>query len=251
MSLALVAEAAPLDSLLFPVYGTSDSLFRATPRMPASRNLRTFFDTSRERASLNLLKVMSPKVLRKIVRKVISLPPVIGIDLSKKAIEVRKLFYAAFARGLAKDGYDPEECLQEVYRGLLTRNNGTCPFDSRKSSFGHYVHIVTRCVLANYIRKERRRGMFESNESSISFRYTEETGRGFSIEGAADVRTSRVPDSGSIESLAKTLGCGERGEKAIRLLSEGYSRKEVVARLQVEPKWLDGLLVSARAQLSA
>lgn len=174
-------------------------------------------------------------------------PFTVGMDLAIRGIEVRKLFYAAFARGLVKDGYDPEECLQEVYKGLLTRNNGTCPFDSRKSSFGHYVHIVTRCVLANYIRKEKRRLQFESNEASLGGGSTENS---FSIEGCPDRRTPGV-DEALLSTLSRSLGCDGPVEPALRLLTEGYSRREVVSRLKVETKWLDGVLQVARGALTA
>ena len=81
----------------------------------------------------------------------------LGIDLHKRGHEVRKLMYAGFGLRIARSGYDPEEVLQEVYRGILVRNEGKCPFDVRKSSFGHYVHMVIECVLNNYHRKEQRK----------------------------------------------------------------------------------------------
>ena len=81
---------------------------------------------------------------------------VLGIDLEGRSHEVRKLLFGCFGARMARLGYDPEDVLQEVYRGLLARNIGTCPWDIRKSSFGHYVHMVTECVLRNYTRKQRR-----------------------------------------------------------------------------------------------
>jgi len=83
-------------------------------------------------------------------------PVVLGIDLETRSHEVRKILYACFGARMARLGYDPQDVLQEVYRGLLARNRGTCPWDARKSSFGHYVHMVTECVLRNYTRKQRR-----------------------------------------------------------------------------------------------
>ena len=83
--------------------------------------------------------------------------PALGIALAVRGKEVRKLLFAGFGLRMARGGYDPEEVLQEVYRGILARNNGICPFDPRKSSFGHYVHLVTECILSNYHRKESRR----------------------------------------------------------------------------------------------
>jgi hypothetical protein len=80
----------------------------------------------------------------------------LGIDLEARGHEVRKILYACFGQRIGRLGFDPEEVLQEVYRGLLARNNGKCPWDVRKSSFGHYVHMVTECILRNYARKQRR-----------------------------------------------------------------------------------------------
>lgn len=82
---------------------------------------------------------------------------VLGIDLENRSHEVAKLFYAGFGRRCFSQGYDTDEVLQEIFKGLLARNAGACPYDSRKSSFGHYVHMVCHCVLSNYHRKERRR----------------------------------------------------------------------------------------------
>ena len=79
-----------------------------------------------------------------------------GIDLRKRGHEVRKLLFAGFGRRMYLSGYDPEDVLQEVYKGLLIRNEGKCPWDENKSSFGHYVHMVCSCVLSNYHRKQHR-----------------------------------------------------------------------------------------------
>lgn len=84
-----------------------------------------------------------------------------GIDLAARGHEVKKLFFAGFGRRVAGLGYDPEEVLQEVYKGILVRNTGKCPFDPEKSSFGHYVHMVCSGRVANYHRKHSRRRRYE------------------------------------------------------------------------------------------
>lgn len=197
--------------------------------------------------SETLSRVLSPTILRRAVKPRVKL----GIDLAVRGIEVRKLFYAAFARGLARDGYDPEDALQEVYRGILARNNGTCPFDARKSSFGHYVHIVTKCVLANWIRKERRRGSFESNETQLARFTSEESGRSYRIEDEAPWRYSLAPSEMDIARLSREMGADARQEKALRLLVDGHSRKEVLGRLGADPKWLEGVLARTRSVLQS
>ena len=80
-----------------------------------------------------------------------------GIDLENRSDEVRKLFYAGFGARCVASGYNPEDVLQEIYKGLIARNRGICPFDPRKSSFGHYVHMVCGCIIANYHRKMKKK----------------------------------------------------------------------------------------------
>lgn len=80
----------------------------------------------------------------------------VGIDLEKRGGEVLKLLYHGFGNKMRSAGYDPDEVLQEVYKGILIRNVGTCPFDPAKSSFGHYVHMICSCVVSNYHRKQSR-----------------------------------------------------------------------------------------------
>lgn len=194
---------------------------------------------------LSLIKVLAP-VYRGTGRS-----DELGIDLIKRGHEVRKLFFAAFARGLVKDGYDPEDVLQEIYRGLLARNKGTCPFDVKKSSFGHYVHIVSRCVIANYVRKEQRRRAHESSESQLGG----DDGLRFSMSDLADTRRGVSIEPGSLEVLSASLadlaplGTGATVRAALQLLADGYSKREVVTQLKVESKWLEGVLSQAREAL--
>lgn len=83
-------------------------------------------------------------------------PVPLGIDLEKRGHEVAKLLFAGFGQLIFASHYDPDEVLQEVYRGILARNAGRCAWDARKSSFGHYVHMVCSCVLKNWHRREAR-----------------------------------------------------------------------------------------------
>lgn len=195
---------------------------------------------ARKREVRSLTEGTSPTLVLFRTPPVKKTPP--GIDLEKRGVEVRKLFFAGFARGLQKDGYDPEEALQEVYKGLLARNRGTCPFDPSKSSFGHYVHIVARCVLANFVRKERRRLQFEVLGGSGEEGETR-------IEETVDTKDSGIT-AGSVEALAEAIPGGGPKREALSLLIAGYSRREVLEELGVEGKWLERVLGAARGMLS-
>lgn len=158
-----------------------------------------------------------------------------GIDLAKRGREVRKLFYAGFGRRVARYGYDPEEVLQEVYKGLLVRNQGKCPFDPAKSSFGHYVHMVCGCIVSNYRRRYAR---LEQNEQ-----FGVENLDGDTIDVAdADMIITEADQYGQTHAslilnglreavTVEAEGAGittELANRCLDLMSEGYRKKEIV-----------------------
>jgi len=168
----------------------------------------------------------------------------LGIDLAVRGTEVRKLFYAGgFTGVLNRENIDPEEFLQEVYRGLLARNNGTCPWDVKKSSFGHYVHIVIRCVLSNYLRRERLR---DSREGVTD---DGETPHGTSRTGMASV-------SGAVELkdlLEGIFGTGDEQDRVCQFLSAlyaGQSRREALLGVGMGDTWGQQVLSEVRLALT-
>ncbi len=80
---------------------------------------------------------------------------VLGIDIGKKRHDIRLLFYKRQAKQVARLGLDPEDVLQEVYKGLIIRNEGTCPYDPKKSAFSTYVVMVMNCVVMNIVKKRK------------------------------------------------------------------------------------------------
>lgn len=163
----------------------------------------------------------------------------LGIDLGVRGHEVRKLFYAGgFTGVLVREGIDPEEFLQEVYRGLLARNRGACPWDYKKSSFGHYVHIVIRCVLANYLRRERlrdsREGVTDDGELPVGLSSTG--------EGYTELR----------DLLVGLYGEGEERDRVEAFLSglyAGQSRKEALLAVGARDEWGQRVLAEVREAL--
>lgn len=164
----------------------------------------------------------------------------LGIDLALRGHEVRKLFYAGgFTGSLLRDGIDPDEFLQEVYRGILARNRGACPWDSKKSSFGHYVHLVIRCVLSNYLRRERlrgtREGVTEDGEMPV----------GASVAGGGSVELQNLLDG--------LYGEGEERERVHQYLSSlyaGRTRKESLVAVGMSDDWGQRVLSEVRAALT-
>ena len=97
-----------------------------------------------------------------------------GIDLNEKHLEVKKLFRKHCLKMCYDNNCDPEDVLQEVYKGILIRNKGKCPFDEKKSAFSTYVVMVSRCVTINYINKAKKKSQREvfGKEKSAEEVYT-------------------------------------------------------------------------------
>jgi len=161
-----------------------------------------------------------------------------GIDLEARGHEVRKILWAFFRGKMLAGGYDPEDVYQEVMRGLVARNQGKCPWDGTKSSFGHYVYLVANGVLINYHKKQQQV-------------------RGPEVVGWRD-RDGVVKDVGSCENLADTTPAaiqeqltlaedlyGENQATVNRiaeLLQEGYRIPEICKELKIKRKQLHELL---------
>lgn len=163
----------------------------------------------------------------------------LGIDLSKRAGEVRKLFFAGFARRVLWYGYDPEDVLQDVYMGIMVRNAGKCPFDPSKASFGHYIHMVCGCIISNYRRRYSR---LDRNEV---FGIDDQEGEPQDV-AASDLAVSPAPDIATLH-LTEELSAILRKEavdigvdpdlavKALGLVGEGMKNKEIANHLNASP----------------
>lgn len=168
-------------------------------------------------------------------------PTGLGIDLRNRSGEVAKLLFAGFGRRIYACGYDPEDVLQEVYKGLLVRNRGKCPWDVKKSSFGHYVHMVCGCILSNYHRRESRRRQVEQIGMNAP------TDEGFTNVDAADACSTRVEcasyldttpmvDKDFIDFMCQRVSPLEGRQMALQVLPlaiEGHGRQEIAAALNV------------------
>lgn len=104
-----------------------------------------------------------------------------GINIKEKYQEIKNLFFKHCSSLCRQAKVDCNDVLQEVYKGILIRNKGKCPFDKTKSAFSTYVTMVAKCVTSNYINKSKRlsnreiHGKKDSIESSdwvISRKYT-------------------------------------------------------------------------------
>jgi hypothetical protein len=80
----------------------------------------------------------------------------LGIDVGKHKEDIKKLLFKRQGYTISKLGIDTNELLHEVYKGILIRNKGKCPFDSEKSAMSTYIVMVIDGITINYINKHLR-----------------------------------------------------------------------------------------------
>lgn len=171
-----------------------------------------------------------------------------------KADEVRKLLWKGFAGKMLSQGYDPEDVLQEVYRGLLVRNKGKCPWDARKSTFGHYVFLVIGCVLTNYHRKQVRR--IDKDAIPLTLNKDGEEFSDVGQYGSCDIEYgSELGDMLAIDELARYLeslpDAGPEavlGREILPLVASGHQRGEIVKEMGAKPSLVSRALAWLRVQ---
>jgi DNA-directed RNA polymerase specialized sigma24 family protein len=188
---------------------------------------------------------------------------IVGIDLGAlserrdstwKADEVRKLLWRGFAGKMLSQGYDPEDVLQEVYCGLLVRNAGRCPWDGRKSTFGHYVHMVISCVTTNYHRKQLRR--IDKDAVPVDVRRDGEELGDIGQWGSCLIEHgSELGDRLALEGLARWLEgvpCdvpeAALGREILPRVVAGQQRSEIVAATGERPSLVSQALAWLRRQ---
>jgi RNA polymerase sigma factor (sigma-70 family) len=81
----------------------------------------------------------------------------LGIDLALKWGDIPRLLQTVCGAAIRGNRYDFDDVLQEVYKGILSRNQGLSAYDPQRSSFARYVTLVCRSVFLNYHKKEQRR----------------------------------------------------------------------------------------------
>lgn len=171
------------------------------------------------------LQELAPETETSIVSYILTLPKSktvrparlqIGVDLEGRLGEVRKIIYKGFKGRILAAGFELEDVIQEIFLGLLIRNGGRCPWDPRKGSMGHYIHMVVGCLLANHHRKESRRP--ERNADPLP-----------SEQGTYGLDDTEVAEALTMSGLKKYLDDGS--EKLLQQLLQGKTRSEIASNL--------------------
>lgn len=187
----------------------------------------------------------------------------LGIDLGVKYSDVRKILYAHFRSRIVRSGFDMDDVLQEVYRGILTRNLGRCPFNVQKSSFGHYVYLVTECLLNNYHRKENRRRDMEQVGMSAP-PYLQVDGGATTVDAALVARDVGGNDDVGEDVLAtlrrvervierqrkQGKDIDKRASAVAGFLITGHTKKDIAHKMKLSPARVNRIIDMLKESLS-
>lgn len=131
-----------------------------------------------------------------------------GIDLDQRGVEVAKLLNSSLGSAIRGYGYDFNDVLQEVYAGILVRNEGRSAWDPRRASFGYYVTMVCLSVFRNYHKREARRrgrervGLYTMQDSEWS---TTDAGEKAAVDPWGDLGSYLLEVEESIEDLSEFI----------------------------------------------
>jgi len=185
-----------------------------------------------------------------------------GIDLENRSKEVAKLFFKAYGSWTRKAQFDDDDVLQEIYKGVLVRNYGKCPWDPSRSTFGNYVTMVARGVVFNHYRRETRR----ERREFVGYKHVDR-GRVIDVDvsetrnlTSADVMWSNDPEiegEGPLDRLLLYLGDHAHPSEAqllkdmATMLDLGFKRREIIVKLKLVSGEYTSLNEKLRAHTTA
>lgn len=76
----------------------------------------------------------------------------LGIDVKDKIQDIKKIVHKYFRVA----GIPMEELVQEIYVTIIHKNHTRSAHDPRKSSFSHYVYMISNNVCRNLVQKKKR-----------------------------------------------------------------------------------------------
>lgn len=89
-----------------------------------------------------------------------ALPPSATVDFSDPKVYglVRRIFFRRFSARVRWAGIDPDDALQDIYVGLLTRSKGKSAWDPSRGALSTWIYVAISGMVINMADTQRRRG---------------------------------------------------------------------------------------------
>jgi hypothetical protein len=104
-----------------------------------------------------------------------ALSPTNVVDFSDPAVYglVRRIFFRRFSSRVRAAGIDPDDAIQDIYVGLLTRSKGKSKWDPSRGGLSTWVYVAISGMCINMADSARRRarttlGVVEDVSDTVS-----------------------------------------------------------------------------------
>lgn len=155
------------------------------------------------------------------------------LELNRRYKEIAKLLYAGFGKRIIACGYDMEDVLQEVYKGLIIRQKGKCPYTPGKSSFGHYVHMVCGCIISNYHRKQVKTRQREQIGISGMTTVTDVAHAASNMLSHSVFMDENTSHTNFVKILEEKTKDPTVSLQVLQLLDQGFGRSEIAGMIGI------------------
>jgi hypothetical protein len=201
----------------------------------SARSASRYFRVPSLSAGVSALELLrEPKRFTILVRR--------GIDLAARGEEVRKLVCHGFSARIHASGLGFDDVMQHIMIKILSNNRGKGAWDPSRSSFSHYVYMVTGCVLSNLEGKARKR---RSRERVGLVGYSDGESSGMDVgsldrsllmgtEGLGEVRFREEVEA--LSERLKTSGAryGDLARRILPMVVKGNTRSEIAEQTGVK-----------------
>ena len=142
------------------------------------------------------------------------------LDLQKHYHDVRRLTAAHPLYRVARTrGHDPDDLLQAVCLGLLTRQQTRSRYDPSRASLSKYVYLVAGSILANLLDYQRRRAKWEQVGAWHG---------GAEVDAATMAEGATIADEALVVAMiVEDLGGSEQQQRILSALCGGFSLASV------------------------
>lgn len=197
-----------------------------------------------DKTSVNIVKIKEPIKFVKLPWPRLGEDGItpLGVDVVAKRKDIIKIVYKFFR----VDGISMEELLQEIFLAIIHKNQTRSAHDPRKSSFGHYVYMISNNICVNLVHKKKR---YDREKESLDCQYGDDDKRtnleaiedkGFlntgensdiSLENCQELeRYFRKNNMFELAKYVRAIGNGSKPEIIRQALSRGnkqYSTKMI------------------------
>jgi len=143
-----------------------------------------------------------------------------GIDLESKYPDIERIVTKRFGSQIREIGWSLDECLQDIYVRILTRNNSPSAFNPARGKFITYVLLVSWTYISNRKRDEKAERALFSPYNPLN------------DEDELDMQSDpQLPSEAEVAEIFEALE--PETQQLLRYYRDGLNREQIASRLGI------------------